>query len=168
MEEALALLTDYQQNSAAGINIVSRQKMVVQYEAQTRASAVMGYTISIVIALVGVLNFVNSMVTAIIARRREFAVIQSIGMTKRQLCRMLMFEGGYYAGMTLVMSYILSILTVGVIVRAIAAGGFSTFRFTLLPLVCCTPVLVLLAAVIPYLCFRNLEKHSIVERLRAD
>ena len=168
MEEALALLTDYQQNSAAGINIVSRQKMVVQYEAQTRASAVMGYTISIVIALVGVLNFVNSMVTAIIARRREFAVIQSIGMTKRQLCRMLMFEGGYYAGMTLVLSYILSILTVGVIVRAIAADGFSTFRFTLLPLVCCTPVLVLLAAVIPYICFRNLEKHSVVERLKAE
>ncbi len=73
MEEALALLTDYQQNSAAGINIVSRQKMVVQYEAQTRASAVMGYTVSIVIALVGVLNFVNSMVTAILSRRREFA-----------------------------------------------------------------------------------------------
>ncbi len=73
MEEALALLTDYQQNSAAGMNIVSRQKMVAQYEAQTRASAVMGYTVSIVIALVGVLNFVNSMVTAIIARRREFA-----------------------------------------------------------------------------------------------
>ena len=73
LKEALTLLTDYQQNSAVGMNIVSRQKMVAQYEAQTRASAVMGYTVSIVIALVGVLNFVNSMVTAILSRRREFA-----------------------------------------------------------------------------------------------
>lgn len=167
MAEALTLLTDYQQNSAVGMNIVSRQKMTAQYEAQTRASAVMGYAISVVIALVGVLNFANSMVTAILSRRREFAIIQSIGMTKRQLRRMLLFEGGYYAGMTLAASYLLSALTVGVIVRAMTADGFSTFRFTLLPLVCCSPILIIFAMAIPYLCFRNLEKHSVVERLRA-
>lgn len=168
MEDAYALLTDYQQTTALGMNIVSRQSMAEQYEAETRALAVMGYAISIVIALVGVLNFVNSMVTAIISRKREFAMIQSIGMTKRQLCRMLMFEGGYYAGMTLIASYILATVTVGVIVRAMVEGGFSTFHFTLFPLVCCTPILALLAVLLPYLCFRNLEKQSIVERLRAE
>ena len=47
-------------------------------------------------------------------------------------------------------------------------GGFTTFRFTLLPLVLCTPVLLIFAVLIPYLCFRNLEKHSIVERLRME
>ncbi|MBD5470459.1 MAG: ABC transporter permease [Lachnospiraceae bacterium] len=168
MEDAYALLTDYQQTTALGMNIVSRQSMAEQYEAETRALAVMGYAISIVIALVGVLNFVNSMVTAIISRKREFAMIQSIGMTKRQLCQMLMFEGGYYAGMTLIASYLLGAVTVGVIVRAMVEGGFSTFHFTLLPLVCCTPILVILAVLLPYVCFRNLEKQSIVERLRAD
>lgn len=168
MKEALTLLTNYQQNSAVGMNIVSRPKMVAQYEAQTRASAVMGYAISAVIAFVGVLNFANSMVTTILSRRREFAIIQSIGMTKRQLCQMLLFEGGYYAGMTLAASYLLSTLTVGVIVRAMVADGFSTFRFTLLPLVCCSPILIVFAMAIPYLCFRNLDKHSVVERLRAE
>ena len=168
MEEAYALLTDYQQTTALGMNIVSRQSMAEQYEAETRALAVMGYAISIVIALVGVLNFVNSMVTAIISRKREFAMIQSIGMTKRQLCQMLMFEGGYYAGMTLLASYIFGAVTVGVIVRAMVEGGFSTFHFTLLPLVCCTPVLIILAVLIPNACFRSLEKQSIVERLRVE
>ena len=33
--------------------------MTEQYEAETRASAVMGNTISVIIALVGVLNFIN-------------------------------------------------------------------------------------------------------------
>ena len=84
MEDAQALLSKYQQGAAAGMNVVSRRTMIAQYESQTRASAVMGYAVSIIIALVGVLNFVNSMVTAIIARRREFALIQSVGMTKRQ------------------------------------------------------------------------------------
>ena len=64
-------------------------------------------------------------------------------------------------------SYILSIFTVGVIVRALTAGGYTTFQFTLLPLIICTPVLLIFAVLLPYLCFRNLEKDSIVERLRA-
>lgn len=167
IKDAGALLADYQRTDAVGMNIVSRQAMAKRYEAQTRASAVMGYAVSIIIALVGVLNFVNSMVTAIITRKREFAMIQSIGMTKRQLRRMLMFEGLYYAGMTLAAAYILGALAVGVIVRAAVADGFSTFHFTLLPLVCCTPVLIVFAVLIPHLCFKNLERQSIVERLRA-
>lgn len=36
-----------------------------------------------------------------------------------------------------------------------------------LPLVICTPILIAFAIVIPYICFKNLEKQSIVERLRA-
>ena len=94
-------------------------------------------------------------------------MIQSIGMTKRQLRKMLMFEGLYYGGMTLAASYIFGSLTVGVIVRAVVAGGFSTFHFTLMPLVICTPILIAFAILIPYICFMNLEKQSIVERLRA-
>ena len=166
-EEAQTLLEEYQAKEAPAMNITSRQSLIQQYEDQTRSSAVMGYAISLIIALVGILNFVNSMVTAIISRKREFAMIQSIGMTKRQLRQMLIFEGLYYAGLTLVISYILGAVTVGVIVRALTAGGYTTFQFTLLPLIVCTPVLILFAVLIPYLCFRNLEKQSIVERLRA-
>ncbi len=166
MEEASNLLKEYQQSESAGMNIVSRKSIEEQYEENTRSAAVMGYSISVVIALVGILNYINSMVTAIISRKKEFAMIQSVGMTKRQLRRMLAFEGIFYVGITLVVSYILSALTVGVIVRALVADGYSTFRFTLLPLVGCTPVLAILAVLIPYICFWNLEKQSVVERLR--
>lgn len=167
MEDAQALLSKYQQGAAAGMDVVSRRTMIAQYESQTRASAVMGYAVSIIIALVGVLNFVNSMVTAIIARRREFALIQSVGMTKRQLRQMLAFEGLFYAGLTLLAAYTLGALSVGVFLRAMvtAADGYSTFHFTLFPLVCCTPVLIATALLIPYLCFRKLEHQSITERL---
>ena len=167
MEDAQALLSKYQQGAAAGMNVVSRRTMIAQYESQTRASAVMGYAVSIIIALVGVLNFVNSMVTAIIARRREFALIQSVGMTRRQLRQMLIFEGLFYAGLTLLAAYTLGALSVGVFLRAMvtAADGYSTFHFTLFPLVCCTPVLIATALLIPYLCFRKLEHQSITERL---
>lgn len=161
-------LDSYTETVDTSLPVTSRQSMTEQYQAETRSAAVMGNAISVVIALVGVLNFVNSMVTAIVSRKREFAVIQSVGMTKRQLCRMLVYEGLFYAVLTLAASYLLSSLAVGVVVRAMVEGGFTTFRFTLLPLVICTPVLLIFAILIPYLCFRNLEKHSIVERLRME
>ncbi len=167
IESMQAFLDEYMASTNPGLPVTSRQTMAEQYQAQTRSSAVMGNAVSVVIALVGVLNFINSMVTAIVSRRREFAVMQSVGMTKKQLCRMLVNEGLYYAGLTLLFSYLISAFAVGVVVRAMVEGGFTTFRFTLLPLVACTPVLIFFAVLIPYLCFRNLDKHSIVERLRA-
>ena len=168
MEEMQEWLDDYSAHEDSSLPVSSRKVMAEQYEKETRSSAVMGNAISIIIALVGVLNFVNSMVTAIVSRRREFAMIQSVGMTKKQLCQMLIYEGLSYAGITLALSYLISALAVGVGIRAMVAGGFTTFHFTLLPLVICTPILLVFAVLIPYLCFKNLEKQSVVERLRME
>ena len=165
MQEWIEAYTEHEDSS---LPVASRKTMAEQYERETRSSAVMGNAISIIIALVGVLNFINSMVTAIVSRRREFAMIQSVGMTKRQLCRMLVYEGLYYAGITLAASYLISAAAVGVGIRAMVEGGFTTFHFTLLPLMICTPILLIFAILIPYLCFKNLEKQSIVERLRME
>ena len=38
-----------------------------------------------IIGLVGILNFFNAVMTGILSRQREFAVLKSIGMTGRQL-----------------------------------------------------------------------------------
>ena len=46
-----------------------------------------------IIGLVGLLNFFNAMMTGILSRRREFAVLQAVGMTNRQLKTMLIYEG---------------------------------------------------------------------------
>lgn len=168
VDEMQEWLNAYIQEKDSSLPVTSRSSMAEQYERETRSSAVMGNAISIIIALVGVLNFINSMVTAIVSRKREFAMIQSIGMTKSQLCKMLVCEGLYYAVITLTASYLVSAAAVGVGVRAMVDGGFTTFHFTLLPLMICTPVLLIFAVLIPYLCFKNLEKESIVERLRME
>ncbi len=165
---AQEMLDAYTRTIDTSLPVTSRKTMMEQYEAETRASAVMGNTISVNIALVGVLNFINSMVTAIVSRKKEFAMIQSVGMTRRQLRKMLICEGLDYAAITLVVSYIVSTLAVGIGVRAMTANEFSTFHFTLMPLMICTPVLLAFAVLIPFLCFRNLEKQSIVERLRTE
>ena len=83
------MLDAYTKTIDTSLPVTSRKTMMEQYETETRASKVMGNTISVIIALVGVLNFINSMVTAIVSRKKEFVMIQSVGMTKRQLRKML-------------------------------------------------------------------------------
>ena len=166
--QAEEMLIDYETNTDKTLTFTSKSTLIEHYREQTRANTVMGFAISLIIAFVGILNFVNSMVTAIVSRQKEFAMIHSIGMTKRQLRSMLVDEGLYYAGITLLTSYILGAFAVAVGVRMMVAGDYTaTFRFTLAPLVICTPILIVFAILIPYICFKNLEKQSIVDRLRA-
>ena len=167
LDAAQEMLDRYSAETGENIPLTTRASKAAQYRRETRSSAVMGNVVSIVIALVGVLNFINSMVTSIVSRRKEFAMMQSVGMTKSQLCKLLVWEGMDYAWITLLCTYVISSLAVGIGVRAMVEGGFTTFRFTLLPLVICTPLLLLFAVFVPYLCFHNLEKDSLVERLRS-
>ena len=57
----------------------------------------LGGALSFIVGLVGVLNFFNAILTGITVRKREFAVLQSIGMTGKQLKTMLVYEGLLYA-----------------------------------------------------------------------
>lgn len=165
--QAEQMLVDYRNDADKSLTFTSKNTLAEHYQEQTRANTITGFAISVVIAFVGILNFINSMVTAIVSRQKEFAMIQSIGMTKRQLRSMLIDEGLYYAVSTLAASYVLGTLGAAIGVRAMVSGDWTaTFHFTLTPLVICTPILIIFAILIPYICFKNLEKQSIVERLR--
>lgn len=167
--KAEQMLIDYREEKDKSLAFVSKATLAEHYREQTRANTITGFAISIIIALVGILNFINSMVTAIVSRQKEFAMIQSVGMTKRQLRSMLIDEGLFYAGITLILAWILGALAVAFGVRMMVSVNWTaTYCFTLTPLVICTPALLALAVLIPYLCFKNLEKQSIVERLRAE
>ena len=50
-----------------------------------------------IIGLVGLLNFFNAMMTSILSRRREFAVLQAVGMTNRQLKIMLIYVSVHHS-----------------------------------------------------------------------
>ena len=43
------------------------------------------------------INFVNVMLTGVVARKNEFAIMESIGTTKKQIMKILTLEGGIYA-----------------------------------------------------------------------
>ena len=96
-------------------------------------------------------------------------MLQSIGMTGRQLRRLLAWEGVYYAIGTIVTSAAVGTVFSAVVVRAMAGGiWFFTYRFIFWPLLAVYPFLLLLTMAIPALLYRGIAKASIIERLRQN
>lgn len=163
-----AFLADYTENVQPLFDYESKKTYQAEFEGFRSMFLTLGGALSLIVGLVGVLNFLNAVLTGILTRRYEFAVLQAIGMTGRQLVRMLMLEGLYYTGLALAVSLVLSV-TVGPVIGAGCSTvfWFFSYRFTVLPILALTPCFVLLGLLLPRICCRTAARQTLVERLRA-
>ncbi len=160
-------IVDYCKNVEPNLAYESKGTYVEAFKENQRMYSVVGGALSFILALIGVLNFINSIVTSVIARRRELAILQSVGMTRKQLRKMLVCEGLSFAALTVLFTATLGSLIGYAFVKLISSQiWFFTWHFTLLPLACCIPILLLISALIPALSYSSTCKLSIVERLR--
>ncbi len=128
-----------------------------------------GGMIGVILAFAGLINFTNMMVTNIITRRHEFAAMQSIGMTNRQLRKLIMDEGLYYAaGADVIGGLLAAVLGMTVLKNVLNSPSmwYFTLRFTLVPAFFIAVIYLILAAVIPVVVLHFFNKGSVVERLR--
>lgn len=131
-----------------------------------------GGVIGAVFALVGLINFINLVMTNIITRRHEFATMQSIGMTNQQLRKMMISESFSYV----LLAGIVGTLAAGVLgmtlVRAFVeispSSIMMTFQMTLLPALIMLVLFLVLAFIVPVVALRLLNNRSVVERLRVN
>ena len=145
---------------------VTKDSLRQEFEGMVTIVATIGIVLAAVIALIGILNFVNAIITGIISRRREFAMLQSIGMTGDQLRKTLICEGISYIAIAGAISFILGSLLSWLILRALNnVILFFEYRFRILPFVVMLPILMLVAAFTPSMAYKSLSKKSIVERL---
>ena len=118
---------------------------------------------------IGILNFVNAVVASIIARRRELAMLQSVGMTGKQLRRTLFFEGVCHTALTAVFTLTAGLGLSWLIVRVMAGQAwFFKQNLTVLPSVFSLIPLLIVCAVVPLVCYVKLNRDSLVERLRVE
>ena len=132
---------------------------------------VVGSLIGCIMALVGLINFTNMIITNIITRRHEFATMQSIGMTNRQLQRLMVYEGVYYAaGADIIGGVVALLLAVTVLKNVLNSPSmwFFTMNITLVPVLVIGVLYLLLAAVIPLIVLHFFNKGTVVERLRTS
>ena len=164
MEE---FLRNYTENVNPQFDYESKALYAAEFEGMRSMFQLCGGALSFIVGLVGVLNFFNAILTGIIARKREFAVLQSIGMTGRQLKAMLVYEGLFYALGAAVISLILTLALGPVAFTAVGSlFWFFTYRLTLTPFLIVVPVFALLGVLVPLAVYRTVSKSTIVERLR--
>ena len=82
----------------------SFEKHVETWETAVTVMTVLGYAFLLILGAVGVMNLINTMVNSIYTRRRELGIIQAIGMSEKQLVRMLQLEGLFYTAGTLLVA----------------------------------------------------------------
>ena len=138
-----------------------------QFDGMIGLFTLIGGVLSLVIGIIGILNFVNSILTGIVTRQGEFAMLEAIGMTKRQLRRMLIMEGLYYAIATIGFSLVFGTLFSLTALRVLSGGmWFLKYHFVIWPMAITFPVLLILGALVPAAAFRFFKRESVVERLR--
>lgn len=164
-----AFLKDYTENQNADLDYESKGSYTDEFESTRSMFLMLGGALSFIVGLVGVLNFFNAIVTGIASRRRELAVLQSIGMTDRQLKGMLMLEGLLYTLGAAALATLM-ILVSAPVIKSTLEGllWFLTYRFTIWPVMAIIPFFMLLGILIPMQSSRAAQKYSVVERLRTE
>ncbi|MCL2254828.1 MAG: ABC transporter permease [Lachnospiraceae bacterium] len=126
------------------------------------------YTFLAFVGVIGFLNMVNTMIVGVIARKRELGILSAIGMTKRQLSRMLQLEGLIFTIGTLLIS-----LTIGNLLgypaflysKSMNVFGINHYSIPVLELLIMTILIVLIQAVLSLTLSKDMGKESLVERI---
>ena len=167
LEQFTQAVKDYSENVNKNMGYLTKDSLEEGFQTMIGSIRMIGIALSAVIALIGVLNFINSVVTGILARKHEFAVLCSIGMTEQQLKRMLLEESLYYVlisgGISLILGTALSRVLLLALNNVIM---FFSYRPNFLAFAIMFPLFFMMAVLVPHLAYNRMKKESIVERLR--
>ncbi len=127
------------------------------------------YAILLMIAVIGFMNLINTMITSIVTRQKELGVIQAIGLDARQLLKMLSGEGMVFVAGTLAAS-----LTVGNLVGYLVYlwgkeahfMSLTGYHYPMWETLLLAAVLILGQLVVTFIISRRLRRQSIIDRIR--
>lgn len=153
--------------SSRGLWFESKSEITEEFNKSQMVMNILGGGISIILILIGILNFINIMITGINVRLKELAVMESIGMTKKQIKKMLTFEGLYYAGITTALILTLGMAIIyGIAQMTMQIADYAVFVFPSIQLILLIIVIFIVCLLTPSIVFRTSSKKSVTERIR--
>lgn len=149
------------------ISRTSKVELARSLEETKGALSKLSAFLTIVLFTVGILNFINTMSVSILSRAREFATMEAVGASKKQMQKLTTWEGIWYFLLTLAMSVTLGSGADFLIFHVVRENvGFGTFRYPALPMTLYMLLSMLLCMIIPAVVYKRAGSRSIVERLR--
>lgn len=146
--------------------ITSKCEELETIEASQSGMIETGTVLSLLLLAVGMQNYCNTMASSMQNRRLTFSIMESVGMSRRQVIRLLLREGFLYAAGSVFLT-----LTIGTAITYLVFQSMNYMRipFTVpfVPLLCSIALVFFLCMTIPALTYhKTTARHSLIERLR--
>lgn len=128
----------------------------------------MGYALIIIIGVISLVNLINTMISSIMARKKELGILQAIGMSDKQLLKMLKLEGLFYTSVTLTSSLILGSIIGYIAYKAMYNSGatYMAYKFPFIQGIIITLVMIAVQFIISSIIDKIFNKESLIDRIR--
>ncbi len=151
------------------INVFSVLDMKESFQRYVSKYYMIGGFLVVVLAFIGVMNFFNTTAASIISRQKELALLEAVGMTKKQISKMLVAEGWIYLGGALLAAIVLIVFAAEKILsNTIGSAFFFQMHLTIIPCLLMIPILIGIAYIIPKYQFEKMSRESVVDRIRKE
>lgn len=158
-------------------NMAGLDNSLMYISARTEADEVEGYikelkiiglVLSMILLGMGIMNFMNCMAGSIYSRRREFAILQSMGMKKSELIGALIAEGALYIMGGFIVGVILAVPGVYILIERIMAEPYLQYHFHAEVYLLFAALGGIAAAAVPCILYIVMDrKEKFMERIRA-
>jgi putative ABC transport system permease protein len=124
------------------------------------------YGFIIVIVLIGVTNVVNTINTSMKIRGREFAMLRSVGMTKKEFRRMIRAEGILYSLKAVIFGIPIGLMLCGLVYLAVRRQYDYGIIIPWFSIVIAVAGVALIVGVIMWASVRRVRKQNIIDTIR--
>ena len=153
----------------SGVTITSKVEKINELKASFSGITFLGNAISVILLGIGLMNFINMMYVSVNSRSKELAVLESVGMTKKQICKMLQIEGNTYAVITAILIFTLgSAVLYGAFQIVKAQASYVVFTYPFFQIVMSLAIVIMICNLVPILVYKVEANRSIIERLRVN
>ena len=126
------------------------------------------YGFIIVVTLIGVTSVFNTITSNMELRKKEFATLKSIGMTKKEFNNMIYLESFFYSFKSLFYGVILGTIGSYIVYQIFKEQVDTIYIFPKIPiLIACVFVLLMVQAIMKY-SIGKIERQNIIETIRKD
>lgn len=125
-----------------------------------------GIGIIAILAVIGIMNYINSFVSSIQNRQIELSIMESVGMTGKQMKKMLMLEGILYAAGAWGITLTAGLAVTYYLYQSMNYMGVA-FAIPIAPILMAAVCVFGICIGVPLMVYRNFErKASVVERMK--
>lgn len=168
-KQVASFIDKYTKEIDENLDYESKETYINEFNGFKNMFLILGVTLSVIIGVIGILNFLNTFLTEITTRKYEFALLQSIGMTGSQLKKLLIFEGLIYTLCSYLLSLIISIILSNILGHTLEnIFWFFTYKNVFYPAFILSIIFSVIGILLPHLCYNSIQKQTIVERLKKD